>query len=397
MKAWTVIVLAAVVGISGGTGIAVLRINSQPWDGTGEGAKGRLSPEDIAKLGLTAPADDGIPEVAVDHENYDFGVLDSGATGTHDFVFANKGTGTLKLTKGHTTCKCTMANLEHAEVAAGQSTKVNLEFNGKGFAGPYKQTATVITNDPKRKHVELTVSGKIIPMLRAVPEEIVFSSVAAGEPATTSVDLFVYVPTPLKITGYECSDTNTAGLFDVKVEPMKPEVLAKELGAKSGVQVLLTLKPGLPVGVFKQTIRLNTNLAGADQYSLDVRGTVVSDLAVVGRDWDDEHSLLTIGTVSAKEEVSRTLILIARGPFRDQVKLKVAEVWPDLLKVELPSPQVVAGQGLRQQPIVIRIPKGTPPADCLGTETAKAGRVILETNHPRAPKVLIRVRFAVEG
>jgi hypothetical protein len=230
-----------------------------------------------------------------------------------------------------------------------------------------------------------------------VPEEIVFTTVTAGEPATTSVDLFSYVPTPLKITSHECLEANTAGQFDVKVEPMKPDVLAKESGAKSGVQVVLTVKPGLPVGTFKQTIRLNTSLAGADQYSLPIRGTVVSDLAVVGRDWNDEQSVLTIGTVSTKEDVSRTLILIARGPFRDQVKFKVAEVWPDLLKVELPLPQVAAGQGLRQQPIVIRIPQGTPPANYLGTETSKSGRVLLETNHPRAPKVLIRVRFAVEG
>jgi hypothetical protein len=130
---------------------------------------------------------------------------------------------------------------------------------------------------------------------------------------------------------------------------------------------------------------------------LPVRGNVVSDLAVVGGNWDEEHSLLTIGTVSAREDTSRRLILIARGPFRDQVKLKVAEVSPELLKVELGPPTAAAGQRLRQLPIVVRIPKGTPPAAYLGSETAKAGRILLETNHPRAPRVLIRVSFAVEN
>ncbi len=396
MKAWAVIALAAAVGIAGGAYIAIWRVRSRPWDGTAEGAKVHLTREQAAKLGPTALPADGIPEVLVDHEEHDFGVMDSTSTGTHDFIFTNKGTGTLKLSKGHSTCRCTMTNFEQAEVAAGQSTKVNLEFKGKGFSGPYKQTATVITNDPKRSQIQLMVTGKIIPILRTVPEEIAFSSVTAGNPATATMDVFGYVASPLKIAGFECSDKNTAGLFDVKVEPMKPDVLAKETGAKSGVYLVVTLKPGLPVGTFKQTIRLKTNLAGAEQHDLEVRGNVVSDLAVVGGNWDDERSLLAIGTVSAKEDVSRRLILIARGPFRNQVELKVAEMWPELLKVDLPPPTAV-GDSLRQLPIVIRIPKGTPPTDHLGSETAKAGRIVLETNHPQAPKVLIRVSFAVEN
>jgi len=397
MKAWVVVVLAGILGIAGGAGLAVWKAKSLPWDGTPEGAKGRLTPAEAAKVGLDTPSEEAPPEVVVDDVTYEFGIMDGTTTGTHDFIFKNVGKGTLKLTKGHTTCRCTMANLEQDEVPPGQSTKVHLEFKGKGFNGPYKQTATVLTNDPKRKQVELTVSGKIIPILRAVPEEIVFNSVMAGEPATSSADLFDYVETPLRIVAHEYTDKNTAGLFDLKWSPLKPEVLAKESGAKSGAQLLVTLKSGLPVGTFKQTIRLKTNLPGIESFEVPINGSVVSDLAVVGGDWNEEHSLLTIGTVSANEESSRTLIVVARGPFRDQVRLKVAEVWPDLLKVDLGPPSGTAGQTLRQFPIVIRIPKGSPPADHLGTETAKCGRVLLETNHPRAPKLLIRVRFAVEG
>jgi hypothetical protein len=204
------------------------------------------------------------------------------------------------------------------------------------------------------------------------------------------------MPTPLKVSGIELSDKNSAGVFDVKAEPMKPDVLAKEAGAKSGVCLVVALKPGLPVGAFKQTIRLNTNLAGAEHHDLEVRGNVASELAVVGARWDDERSLLKIGTVTSKEDVSRRLILIARGQFREQVKLKIAEVWPELLKVDLEPPTAV-GTSLRQLPIVIRIPKGTPPTNYLGSETAKTGRIVLETNHPQASKVLIRVSFAVEN
>jgi len=396
MKSGVVVVLAALVGISSGAGIAIWRDKALPWDGTPQGAKGRLTPVEAAKLTPQDQPSDGIPEVVVDHETHEFGVLNAGSTGTHDFIFTNKGTGTLRLTKGHTTCKCTMANLSTAEVPKGESTKVRLEFKGKGFAGPYKQTATVITNDPKRPRVELTVNGRIVPILRAVPEEIVFSSATAGQTSTATFDLFGYNPTPVKITSHECLEKNTASSFDVKIDPMKPEEVAKEQGAKSGVRVLVSLKPGLPLGTFKQTIRLHTNLADAEHHDVEVRGNVVSDLVIVGADWDEENSLLSIGTVTGKEETSRRLILIARGPDRDKVQLKVAEKSPDLLKVDFDPPKEVS-KDLRQLPIVVRIPKGTPPADHLGSETAKVGRIVLETNHPQAPKVLIRVRFAVQN
>jgi hypothetical protein len=221
--------------------------------------------------------------------------------------------------------------------------------------------------------------------------------VSAGEPVSSSVDLFGYNEQPLSIVSHECTEKNTEGLFELKSVPMKPEVIAKEAGARSGLQLQVTVKPGLPVGTFKQTIRLKTNLPGAITFDVPINGSVVSDLAVMGSGWDEQRSLLTIGTVKAGEEASRTLIVVARGPFRDQVRLKVAEVWPDLVKVELGPPSAAASQTLRQFPIVIRIPKGSPPADHLGSETAKCGRVLLETSHPRAPKLLIRVRFAVEG
>jgi len=396
MRAWTVVVFSAVLGLATGAYMAYWRLTSLPWDGSAEGSKIHLTADAAAKLKLSPVADAGVPEVVVDNEEYHFGVMDASATGRHDFILTNKGTGVLKLSKGHTTCKCTMANFEHAEVPPGQSTKVTLEFKGHGFSGPYKQTATVITNDPKRPQIQLMVSGKIIPILRAVPSEVSFTGISASTPVTWTVDLFGYVDTPLQITGFKLSEEKTAGMFEIKAQPLGPDVLAKETGAKSGVQLAITVKPGLPVGAFKQTIHLDTNLEGAPHHELEVSGNVVGELAIVGARWDEERSLLGIGTVSSKEEVSRRVILVARGKYRDQVKLKVVEVWPELLKVELEPPSTM-GETLRQFPIIIRIPKGTPPANYLGSEAAQTGRIVLETNHPEAPKMLIRVAFAVQN
>jgi hypothetical protein len=323
--------------------------------------------------------------------------MDSGATAKHDFIFTNQGKGPLKLEKGKTTCKCTMANLDGAEIPPGGSTKVTLEWKAKGFEGEYKQTADVNTNDPERATVGLTITGRIVTAVKVVPDSVVLSSVTAGESATGTIELFCNLAQPMTIAGYELVDPNAAKLFDVKWTPLKPAEVAKRQDAKSGYLAEVNLKPGLPVGAFVQTIRFKTNLAEASSIEIFVKGKVVSDLGVVGANWNEDLSVLMIGSVSSREDVARQLIVISRGQFHDRVKLKVAEAWPEFLKVDIGSTVESSGQRLSRTPIVVRIPKGSPPTNHLGTESAKCGRIVLETGHQRAPKLLIRVQFAVEG
>jgi hypothetical protein len=373
-------------------------VHSFPWDGTGEGPKAHEPTPLVAPAASSKPADPSHqPKLVVQQDTFDFGTMDSSSEASHDFVFANQGSANLTLAKGHTTCKCTMANLERAEVPPGESTKVKLEWKAKGFQGPYKQTAAVLTNDASRPTVTLTVSGRIVSAVKLVPDSLVFSSVTAGETVSGTVAAFGCVPEPLKITGQEIVEAGTARFFDVKCVPMKPDEVAKEKDAKSGVFVQVTLKPGLPIGTFKQTIRLKTNLAASPSHDVGVSGSIVSDVAVVGGQWDERYGVLTVGSVSSREEVARTLFVIARGPDREKVKLKVAEVSPAFLKAEIRPTFETSGGALRQTPVIIRIPKGSPPANHLGTETSKCGRILLETGHPRAPQLLIRVQFAVEG
>jgi hypothetical protein len=373
-------------------------VNSLPWDGTGDGPRAHEPAKLLTPAASSEPVDlSHQPKVVVQQDTFDFGTMDSGSQASHDFLFTNQGGGVLTLAKGPTTCKCAVANLERAEVPPGESTKVKLEWKAKGFQGPYKQTATLMTNDTSRPTVTLSISGRIVSAVKLVPDGLVLSSVTAGETASGTVAAYGCVPEPLKITGQEFVEAGTARFFDVKCVPMKPDEAAKDKDAKSGVLVQVTLKPGLPVGPFKQTIRLKTNLAASPSHDVGVSGSIVSDVAVVGGGWDDKYGVLTIGSVNSREEVARTLFVIARGPDREKVKLKVAEVWPAFLKAEIRPTFETSGGALRQTPIVIRIPKGSPPANHLGTQTSKCGRILLETGHPRAPQLLIRVQFAVEG
>jgi len=391
MKAALALALTAALGVGAGFGMAVWRFGGLP----GEGELPPLVPG--SERSEAGGAGSGNPRVVVDAEEYDFGVMDLDAEMSHDFVLRNVGEGVLKLQKGETSCRCTLSELKTTEIPPGESAKVTLTWSGNEALGPYRQTATVFTNDPARPRLELIVSGRITAAARAVPRELVFSQVSAGEPATAEIPLYGYLEEPLEVQDYELARAETAEYFDVAFEPLKPELLKEEAGAKSGFLVRVTVKPGLPQGPFRQTIKVQTNLEGPTPVEIPVKGTVTSDIMVVGPGWSDEHGLLDLAAIGSREGAERRLLLIVRGPHRREVHFEPAEISPDLLRVELGQTKEVNKGLVLQTPIWIRIPPGSRPANHLGGEQGELGTILLKTGHPKAPLLRIRVRFVVEG
>jgi hypothetical protein len=335
----------------------------------------------------------------VDEEQHDFGALDSHATGRYSFVFRNVGEGVLKLTKGDTTCKCTASLLgedgSQAEVAPGGSTEVALEWKGKGFSGPFQQSATIHTNDPERPRVTLKISGRIVNAVSTSPTELVLSGVSAGEAATGEVKLFGYQNEPLEITGYDLSDKATADKFEVAFERLPADEVAKQQDAKSGHLVRVTLKPGLPPGTFEQKIVVKTNAKDAPTIELPVRGSISSEISIIGPGWNEESQLLSLGTATTQEEIKRTVRIIIRGPDRDKVRIRPVETTPNWLDVTVGESTQWQGGQVAQVPLTISVPRGSRPASYLGPDRSQFGRVVLETNHPKVPELQIFVRFAV--
>ena len=119
--------------------------------------------------------------MVVDRTDYDFGTLDMAAKGSHDFLFRNAGDAPLKLVSGGTSCRCTLSKLGQEEIPPGGSTKVTLTWKPIDKTGPYQQTAKILTNDPARPRVTLTISGRITVAVQLSPSELVFSGATSGE------------------------------------------------------------------------------------------------------------------------------------------------------------------------------------------------------------------------
>ncbi len=391
MKSIFAVVLLILLGIALGIGSAVLRIKVRPWNPPRD--------EGVATVATAAPRPRGpAPRVSVEQTEYAFGTLGVQASGTHDFVFHNTGNAPLVLHAGATTGHCVWSKIERDQIAPGSSAKVTLTWKFKDKAGSYLERAKILTSDPARPEVTLTVAGQFTAALQFSPQLLVFGQLSGGETTTAQSQLFCYLDEPLRLLGHQWSDASTASYFDVTLRPLSGKELKEEPSARSGVLVKVTVKPGLLQGTIYQNLLLETNVASMPEIGLPIEGAISSnEITVAGRGWDPDTSILTLGRVPRREGLQRRLTLVVRGPWSKQVEFKPDHVEPSELRVTVGQRGEIGQGGVVQTPLIIDIPPGSAPANRVGSEQGKLGEIILTTTHPKVPKLRIFVRFVIEG
>jgi hypothetical protein len=357
-----------------------------------------------ALLGLAAAvtaqcAEPSGPRAVVEHKGHDFGAIDVDVTAGHDFVFTNAGDCPLVLSPGRTTCGCCTCvcavRLPEGPIAPGASAGVTLRWKSKLYVGPFRQTATILTNDPHRPEVTLRVTGRFKGPVGVVPSLVRLSGIPPGESAATEVRVINYLPEPLEIVGWEPADRSTAEQIDVAWERLTGEQLRDDPEARGGYRVEITVKPGLPVGSFRQRILLETRSATVPTVEIPIEGTVAGDVFLAGRGWNAQTGTLSMGTIDRRRGAEWTLLVVVRGQHAEHVKLEPVEVVPDVLEVSLGPTIHTSGKALSRTRLTIRIPPGSEPAVHLGSGEGEPGRIVLRTNHPQLPELRMRVRFAV--
>src|SRR5690606_2024160 len=131
----------------------------------------QLSAEEVA-LANRVPTS-GAPRIEViGGEEFDFGVMEPGGEGTHQFVVRNVGTAPLELDIIGSTCKCTVGTLQQETVAPGEQTEIELRWVANTNSEEFGQTATLKTNDPSRGELNLKIRGKVISTMTMVPRRL---------------------------------------------------------------------------------------------------------------------------------------------------------------------------------------------------------------------------------
>jgi len=386
MRILTLILMGVVAGTLVGGAVAYVEVRADRDAIAGvNGGKGAIKP--------LAP-DAKVPKIEVDQVNFNFGSMQRGTTKSHEFIIRNVGNAPLKLEKGPSSCKCVLGEVAAGAIPPGELSHVKLEWSAKSDRGPFRQTATIMTNDPFHSQVELSIEGEILDASGVAPPDLMFDKIPYGESRTAEVYVMAMLQDELDVTDVQLSDVTTRDKFDVKVEPVERAALP-DPAAKDGVRITVTAKPGLPVGRINQWVSLRTNLPEAEKLEIPVIGRIVGDISVHGTGWNEEEGMLTIGSVKSSEGRKAKVNVVVRGADAAGVKFEVQSVDPPELKVNIGESKQLKDT-LLHVPVEIEVPVGTRPMVRLDTAQGEEAHIVLKTTHPKIKELVLGVRFAVE-
>lgn len=344
-----------------------------------------------------------VPRVDAESTQYAFGTMPEGAERTHEFVIRNSGEAPLKITRGATSCSCTVSDFENAEggdsagekeIEPGGAARLRLKWRGKS-GGPFRQQATVFTNDPRRPEIVFVVEGFVVPLWKAEPKSMVLTSVSSQGGAKTSAMIFTFAPVQPEVVAVRVEDAESPQILSLSTRPLEPQEVRLERNATGGVRLDVEVLPGVPLGPLHKTIRVDLRLPEEVTAELTLDGTVAGDLALVGPGWDSSRQILKLGTVSARTGMRTQLFITAKGPHRETVRPVLRGVVPESITVEVGEGVPVGSSGVLRIPLTIAIPPGSPQVNHLGSSQAPAGRIELETGHPDSPSMTIPVSVAI--
>jgi hypothetical protein len=393
-----------------------------------------LRPLQLGEMGIVTMLSDGpAPKLVTSEISFNFGRMAVGDKGTHEFPFTNTGDVPLELSKGATSCKCTISGLEETLIAPGETANVKLEWtaNPGGPGGDFRQTALILTNDPLRPEVTLSIEGKTFTMWDPYPQGVTFTDLQADAVASATARIMTFGDNPPVVTSIrvsqesnvvvnpvdqgenevaEAAEVPDSPYFTAKAEPLDEALVASIPGATGGLLVTVTSVPPLPPGPMTNQLEVVFTFNGSGLSSvlssvkepeggwiakLGVKANVVGPLAVAGAVWDAANELVRIGPVSTVTGYQTKLFVTAKGEHRNAVKPRVIERVPESMQVEIGEAAAIGDGVVVRFPLSISIPAGSPTCNHLGSQQGKLGRIVLETGHPDMPQLTIPVRVAV--
>jgi hypothetical protein len=338
-------------------------------------------------------------KAVLDAEEFEFGKLEIGRKMRHAFRVTNGGDFPLVLAKRESSCICTLAELDEKPILPGESAEVTLEWTApaSGLPGePYRQWTTIDTNDAEKKTLTLYVEGELAAAVATEQDTLAFGAVAKSQFKTLSTRLISYRAAEtgpngkaesLALLGTEFDEAATGTFFDVTIEPAQAKETLPQ-GAVAALKLSVTLKPGLPEGPFRQTIRLRTNLADVPPVAVAVVGEIRGDVYLSGPGYSPRTNRLALGKVDPDQDAERRLTLVAFGlPDASKVP-RVAEVSPAGLEAEIAGEAAAENDGSRRWTLVVRLrPEMNDDAN------ASSGKIVIETGHAEMPRLELAVSW----
>lgn len=248
-------VLLAVFALSGGGGAedpdAFLQEVRQR-------AQSAADTEDIvAPLVGTASSQAVVPKVRIEPEAPVFGPIPNTGIFNAEVMVHNDGPAPLVIGKISTECPCTQGQMLQTTIPPGGSAPLGIRIDPDIILGfQTTKTLTIMTNDPKRRALDLPVTSIVDPEFSVRPEKIDFGVVTKGETPTQRLHFVQINDEPFEIRGVGTAEGQTQ---DFAASYLRVPENEWTTPGKAEYFVDVTLGSDAPVGAYAREVAVLTS------------------------------------------------------------------------------------------------------------------------------------------
>ena len=288
-----------------------------------------------------------------------------------------------------------MGQLENDVVPPDGSGEVTLEWVAKSLDVEFRQSATISTDSPHRPSIILSVYGRVLQIVQAIPPDVAFSDVPIRDAREAEFTLYGFKDESLSIIEHRWTDQETAGFFEFDWKPAGAEVVAQQPDAQAAALCTVKMKPGLPLGPVRQVLELVTNVS-TGVIDVPIQARIVGDVSISGAGFQDRTNTLRIGPVARETGVTRKLFMTIKGPYLEDFQITGWQTDPaDVLQVQLGEVKLLRAGKVKMIPLEFSIPAGARPVNYSGGDEHPVAVAKITTTHPEIGEITIRVTFAI--
>ncbi len=302
--------------------------------------------------------------------SHDLGSLEEGSETERTLLFRNAGEQELVISQVRPSCTCLKVDLLTERVPPGGQGRMALTFDATGLGGGQGYSLYIESNDPVSPLVVLDIVALVRPArLLVSSRRIHFGDVAASAGATR--EIFVKDPGDGSLDISEVlSDSK---LLDVCLAgEARPEIEIEE----SVFPVLVTLRPGLPVGAFEGSVTIVSNHPKEPRLQIPVVAMIKGDIEV-------SPEALFLGFAQEGQMLSKSVTLRACTPRVFAIESVCTS--RDLFSVEI-SPKAGGSEYVATVSL-----KETAPAGLI------KGELHFHTDSPLRPTVVVPVSAFIQA
>jgi hypothetical protein len=355
-------------------------------------------------LGTVSKADVGESRptemTLVGGDTIDFGLVTYESEQSHVFVVRNDGEAPLRVSKETVSCGlCVLTDFNSAVVHPGETLDIPVTLRARKKGPKLAERLELRTNDPVHRSVALHLNAYVGSAALLTAEGMPLGSVDSLKGAEASCHIHGYFSDQIEFVEGEFARASRREYFEYEVKQLDlADVPNKNPYVRTGYEVTVRVKPGIPMGPFQQTLRLLARVEGQEDTRLElpIQGNVAGAISLLGPQYAADYGYLGGGRVLSSEGKTWEMHVMVKGEGHADVKLNVASVDPsECLTAVLGEPKAL-GENITMHPLTLTVPKGAPSMVRLGNDQGEAGQVIIKTTHPTSKEVVLLVRFAVE-